>query len=148
MILRVKQSGTGSLNKSRKEIWNWGGGRQRAPLGLGILEYEASLSGDQLENHLFSCLLKLLPRQSLQLLGHPQKAQAVTQVCLVLRWCQENYPLSGKELGRGAQLGKKIEEHPRLGWTVLWLLHCRGLNGLGWVVKRLIWHFSSIWLPL
>ena len=49
MILRVKQSGTGSLNKSRKEMWNWGGGGQRAPLGLGILEYEASLSGDQLE---------------------------------------------------------------------------------------------------
>ena len=52
MIFRVKQFGTRSLNKSQKEIWSWGGGRQRAPPsrpGLGILEYEASLLGDQLE---------------------------------------------------------------------------------------------------
>ena len=57
-------------------MWSRGGGRQRVPLGLGILEYEAFLLGDQLEK---SPLL-LPPRaatQSLQLLGHPQKAQAV-----------------------------------------------------------------------
>ena len=48
----------------------------------------------------------------------------------------------------GGWIRKKIEEYPGLGWNTPRSCHCRELNGLDWVVKRLIWHFSSIWLPL
>ena len=44
--------------------------------------------------------------------------------------CQGNYPPSGKVLGRGAQLGEKIQEHLGLSWKTLRLPLCRGLNGL------------------
>ena len=44
-------------------------------------------------------------------------------------------PKQWKGTGRGAQLGKKIEEYPGLSWKMLRSLYCRGLNGLGWVVK-------------
>ena len=63
--------------------------------------------------------------------------------------CQENCPPSGKELGRGVQLGKKSRDtwgsaERCWGRSVVedWMVLAK------WLSKRLIWPFSSIWLPL
>ena len=72
----------------------------------------------------------------------------------VKRWWGAGWKMPGelttqwKGTGLGGWIRKKNEEYPGRGWNTPRSLHWRELNGLDWVVKRLIWHFSPIWLPL
>ena len=62
--------------------------------------------------------------------------------------CQ-NCPPSGKVLGRGARLEKNLRNTQGLAercWGCFVVGDCMVLAE--WLTKRLIWHFSSIWLPL